>query len=111
MNGQHFRDRHFVKIFGYRGKSMNKAELVDKVAKQTSMTKAHIEKVLDSVVDTITKSVKKGDEVKLVGFGTFSKAKRKARTGRNPNTGKEIHIPATWAPKFKPGTDFKNIVK
>jgi DNA-binding protein HU-beta len=93
------------------GKSMNKAELVEKIAKQTSMTKSHIETVLDSVVDTITKSVKKGEEVKLVGFGTFSKAKRKARTGRNPNTGKEIHIPATWTPKFKPGSDFKNIVK
>jgi DNA-binding protein HU-beta len=90
---------------------MNKAELVEKVAKQTSMTKADIEAVLDSVVDTITKSVKKGEDVKLVGFGTFSKAKRKARTGRNPATGEEIRIPATWAPKFKPGTDFKNLVK
>lgn len=90
---------------------MNKAELVEKVAKQTSMTKANIEAVLDSVMSTITKSVKKGEEVKLVGFGTFTKTKRKARTGRNPNTGKTIQIPAAWTPKFKPGTDFKNIVK
>jgi DNA-binding protein HU-beta len=90
---------------------MNKAELVEKVAKQTSMTKAQIEIVLDNLIDTVCKSVKKGEEVKLVGFGTFVKAKRKARTGRNPNTGKEIQIPATWTPKFKPGTDFKNLVK
>lgn len=90
---------------------MNKAELVEKVAKQTSMTKANIETVLDSVMSTITKSVKKGEEVKLVGFGTFTKTKRKARTGRNPNTGKTIQIPAAWTPKFKPGTEFKNIVK
>ncbi len=93
------------------GHLMNKAELVEKVAKQTSMTKANIEAVLDSVMSTITKSVKKGEEVKLVGFGTFTKTKRKARTGRNPNTGKTIQIPAAWTPKFKPGTDFKNIVK
>jgi len=90
---------------------MNKAELVEKISKQTAMTKAQVETVLDNLIDTVCKSVKKGEEVKLVGFGTFVKAKRKARTGRNPNTGKEIQIPATWTPKFKPGTDFKNLVK
>jgi DNA-binding protein HU-beta len=89
---------------------MNKAELVEKVAKQTSMTKANVEIVLDSVIDSIYKAIKKGEDVKLVGFGTFVKTKRKARTGRNPATGKEIQIPATWTPKFKPGTDFKNTI-
>lgn len=90
---------------------MNKAELIDKISKETSLTKANVEKVLDSVVDTICKSVKKGEEVKLVGFGTFSKTKRKARVGRNPNTGKELQIPSSWVPKFKPGTDFKSLLK
>ena len=55
--------------------------------------------------------VKKGDDVKLVGFGTFTKAKRKARTGRNPQTGKAIKIPAAWAPKFRAGAEFKSMVK
>lgn len=90
---------------------MNKAELVEKVAKKTSMTKNDVEIVLDSFISSIYKSLKKGEEVKLVGFGTFAKIKRKARVGRNPATGKEIQIPATWAPKFKPGTDFKNQLK
>lgn len=90
---------------------MNKAELIEKISKETSLTKANVELVLDSVVNTICKSVKKGEEVKLVGFGTFSKTKRKARVGRNPNTGKEIQIPSSWVPKFKPGTDFKSLLK
>lgn len=90
---------------------MNKAQLIDKVAAQTGMTKAQTERMLDTTLDTIRKSVKKGDEVKLVGFGTFAKAKRKARTGRNPQTGKPIKIPAAWHPKFRPGAEFKNLVK
>ena len=90
---------------------MNKAELVEKISKETSLTKANIETVLDAMIGTICKSVKKGEEVKLVGFGTFSKTKRKARVGRNPNTGKEIQIPAAWVPKFKPGMDFKSLLK
>ncbi len=90
---------------------MNKAELVEKISKQTSMTKVQIETVLDSLINTVYRSVKKGEEVKLVGFGSFVRTKRKARIGRNPNDGKEIQIPAAWTPKFKPGMDFKNIVK
>lgn len=89
---------------------MNKAELIEKVAAETGMTKAQTEKMLDCTMDSIKKSVKKGDEVKLVGFGTFTKAKRKARTGRNPQTGKEIKIPASWAPKFRPGSEFKSML-
>jgi len=87
---------------------MNKAELIEKVAKETKAPKAHVERVLDATIDVVRKSVKRGDEVKLVGFGTFTKSKRKARAGRNPQTGEAIKIPATWYPKFRAGTDFKN---
>ncbi len=90
---------------------MNKAQLIEKVSEETGMTKSQSEKMLDSTIDIIKKSVKKGDEVKLVGFGTFTKAKRKARTGRNPQTGKAIKIPASWAPKFRPGSEFKSMVR
>ncbi|MES3036529.1 MAG: HU family DNA-binding protein [Bdellovibrionota bacterium] len=90
---------------------MNKAQLIDRVATETKCSKAQAEAMLDCYVDTIKKAVKKGDDVKLVGFGTFTKAKRKARTGRNPQTGKAIKIPAAWAPKFRPGAEFKALVK
>lgn len=90
---------------------MNKAQLIEKIAKSTDMTKAQTERMLDCTIDTIRKSVKKGDEVKLVGFGTFTKSKRKARTGRNPQTGKAIKIPAAWYPKFRAGSEFKTMLK
>ncbi|MBY0314208.1 MAG: HU family DNA-binding protein [Bdellovibrionales bacterium] len=90
---------------------MNKAELIEKVANDVECTKAQAERLLDATLDIIKKSVKKGDEVKLVGFGTFAKAKRKARKGRNPQTGSEIKIPAAWYPKFRPGQEFKTLVK
>ena len=90
---------------------MNKAELIEKIATETKSTKSHVERVLDATLDTIRKSVKKGDEVKLVGFGTFTKAKRQARMGRNPQTGKAIKIPAAWYPKFRPGAEFKSLLK
>ena len=90
---------------------MNKAELIEKIAEETKTTKAHVERVLDCTIDNIRKSVKKGDEVKLVGFGTFTKAKRQARMGRNPQTGKAIKIPAAWYPKFRPGAEFKSLCK
>ena len=90
---------------------MNKAELIDLISEETKMTKAQTERMLDATLESIKKTVKKGDEVKLVGFGTFTKAKRKARMGRNPQTGKSIKIPATWFPKFRPGAEFKEIVR
>ncbi len=90
---------------------MNKAELIEKVANLTDMTKADTERMLDATVDTVRKTVKKGDDVKLVGFGTFTKAKRKARSGRNPQTGETIKIPAAWYPKFRPGTEFKTLIR
>ncbi|NQZ02876.1 MAG: HU family DNA-binding protein [Bdellovibrionales bacterium] len=90
---------------------MNKAQLIERVAKECDTTKAETERMLDSTIDIIRRAVKKGDDVKLVGFGTFTKTKRKARTGRNPQTGKAIKIPAAWHPKFRPGTEFKSMLK
>jgi DNA-binding protein HU-beta len=90
---------------------MNKQQLIEKIASEANMTKAQTEALLNCAFDNIKKAVKKGDDVKLVGFGTFTKAKRKARTGRNPQTGKAIKIPAAWYPKFRPGAEFKASVK
>lgn len=90
---------------------MNKAQLIEKVATETEMTKAQAERCLDATLDIIKTNVRKGEEVKLVGFGTFAKQKRQARTGRNPQTGRAIKIPATWYPKFRPGAEFKALLK
>ncbi len=90
---------------------MNKAELIDKVASKTKLTKVQSEDVIDAALEIISKAVAKGDEVKLVGFGTFSMTSRRSRTGRNPKTGTKLVIPAAKVPKFKPGKDFKDLVK
>ncbi len=90
---------------------MNKAQLIEKLATDAKVSKTQAENLLDWTLENIKKAVKKGDDVKLVGFGTFTKAKRKARTGRNPQTGKAIKIPAAWAPKFRAGAEFKAMVK
>ena len=90
---------------------MNKQQLIEKVAADAHLSKAQTELVLNCAFDNIKKCVKKGDDVKLVGFGTFTKSKRKARIGRNPQTGKTIKIPAAWAPKFRAGSEFKEMVK
>jgi len=90
---------------------MTKAELVEKVAKDAGISKAAAVKALDSFIDGVVKGVKKGSKVALVGFGTFSVAKRKARTGRNPQTGEPIKIPARKVPKFSAGKTFKDAVK
>ena len=90
---------------------MNKAEFIDALSATTNTSKAQTERVLDAAIELIRKQVKKGDEVKLVGFGTFTKAKRKARMGRNPQTGKAIKIPACNYPKFRPGAEFKEMVR
>jgi DNA-binding protein HU-beta len=89
---------------------MNKAQLVEKVATETKMTKAQTELLLDHALEVIKKTVAKGDDVKLVGFGTFSRGKRKARTGRNPQTGAAITIPASKVPRFRAGKEFKEQV-
>jgi len=86
---------------------MNKAQLVEQLAGDMNLTKADCERILDNTIEIIKKSVKKGDDVTLVGFGTFTRAKRKARTGRNPQTGEAIKVPACTVPKFRPGKAFK----
>ncbi|MBW1716139.1 MAG: HU family DNA-binding protein [Deltaproteobacteria bacterium] len=90
---------------------MNKGELIETVAKDAGISKALAGKVLDSTVDAITRSLGRGDRVALVGFGTFSVSTRKARTGRNPRTGKEIMIPATKVARFKAGNKLAQSVK
>lgn len=89
---------------------MTKAELIERIAADNDLSKALAEKVLNSVTDHVARCLKKGDKITLTGFGTFSTAKRKARTGRNPQTGAEIKIKATRVPKFKPGKDLKELV-
>lgn len=92
-------------------KGMNKADLVEAVAKGCGCTKTAAGQAVDAVFETITKSLKKGVPVSLVGFGTFSVSKRKARKGRNPQTNEEIKIPARKVPVFKPGKALKDAVK
>ena len=89
---------------------MNKADLVAEVAKVAG-SKRMAEDAVSCVLDTITKALKKGQTLTLVGFGTFRVGKRKARIGRNPQTGKEIKIPAKKVPKFTAGKALKNAVK
>ena len=89
---------------------MNKAELVDIAAKEADISKAAAGKALDAVINAIVKAVSKGDNVTLVGFGTFKSAKRAARTGKNPQTGASLKIPATTVPKFSAGAGFKAAV-
>jgi DNA-binding protein HU-beta len=90
---------------------MNKAQLIEKISELTRSTKLQSEEILDATLEVIQKAVSKGDEVKLVGFGTFSSTDRKARPGRNPKTGESVQIPGARVPRFKPGKDFKDQVK
>ena len=90
---------------------MNKAELIDAIAKEAKLTKVDAGKALDATTTVITKSLKKGERVALVGFGSFSIAKRAARTGRNPQTGKAIKIAAKKVAKFKAGALLAKSVK
>jgi len=90
---------------------MTKAELIDAVAKSAEISKAAAAKAVDAVTGSITNALKKGKNVALVGFGTFSVSKRKARKGRNPQTGAEIKIPARKVPKFSAGKALKAAVK
>ena len=87
---------------------MNKAQLVELVAEKTKSTKTQSELILDATLKVIQEALKKGDEVKLVGFGTFSKTTRKSRQGRNPKTGETVKIPSAHIPRFKPGKDLKD---
>ena len=86
---------------------MNKSELVEHISQAADISKAQAGGALDALVDGVTRSLKRGKDVTIVGFGTFTVAKRKARTGRNPQTGETIKIKAQKAPKFRPGKSLK----
>ena len=88
---------------------MNKADIINEVAQVVS-TKKEAQSAVDCVLDSITQALKKGDTVTLVGFGTFKVVKRKARKGRNPQTGEEINISASKSPKFVAGKGLKDAV-
>jgi DNA-binding protein HU-beta len=90
---------------------MTKGELIASVGKEAKISKASAEKAVNAFTNTVMKALKKGDKLALTGFGTFSVAKRRARTGRNPKTGKEIKIPAMRVAKFKAGNLLKSAVK
>ena len=89
---------------------MNKKELVEAIAKGNDMSKVAAEGVLNTVIETITKSLKKGEDVQLVGFGTFTTSKRAARTALNPQTGAAIKVPATRVARFRVGAGLKAAV-
>ena len=89
---------------------MNKEELVQEVAKRAKTTQKEVSEIITATMDVITRSVAKGKKVTLVGFGTFEARKRAARTGRNPQTGKEIQIPAKKVPVFSAGKKFREVV-
>ena len=89
---------------------MNKAQFVEKLAQKTNVTKNQAESLLDATLEIIQKSVAKGEEVKLVGFGTFSRSDRKSRKGRNPKTGAPVDIPDSKVPRFKAGKEFKSLL-
>lgn len=90
---------------------MNKQELISEVAQKTGLSKAAIMSVTDTIITTIEKSLKKGNDVQLVGFGTWKKKKRAARKGRNPKTGALINIPAKNVPVFSAGKKLKDAVQ
>ena len=89
---------------------MNKAELIERVARDTSLTKADSLRAIDALLDNVTKSLRRGEKVTLVGFGSFQTARRRARNGRNPQTGTPIKIAARRVPKFIPGKELKDQV-
>lgn len=90
---------------------MNKTELVDAIAAKANITKVAAKTALEATLSAVSESLEKGDSVQLVGFGTFKVNSRKARTGRNPKTGKEIKIAATKVPAFVAGKGLKDAVK
>lgn len=89
---------------------MNKNELIDSMAAEAGMTKANTEKALDAFVASVTAALKKGDDIRLVGFGTFSVSKRAATTARNPRTGETIKVPAKKVARFKVGKSLQDAV-
>jgi len=90
---------------------MNRAEIVARVARDSGLTKADVDRALGAFLDNVTRSLKKGEKVKLVGFGVFDVARRRARSVLNPRTGAPIRIPARRVPRFTPGKDLRKIIK
>ncbi len=90
---------------------MNKSELIDAIAQSSNLTKADAGRALDGFIGAITGALRDGDSVTLVGFGTFAVKERAARVGRNPQTGREINIPAAKNPAFKAGKGLKDALK
>jgi DNA-binding protein HU-beta len=90
---------------------MNKSELIDAIAQSSNLTKADAGRALDGFIGAVTGALRNGDSVTLVGFGTFAVKERAARVGRNPQTGREINIPAAKNPAFKAGKGFKDAIK
>ena len=89
---------------------MNKAEMVARISRDAGITKADANRALDALVENVTKALKKGEKVTLVGFGTFAVSKRRARNGRNPQTGALLKIPARRVPRFAPGKELKDAI-
>lgn len=89
---------------------MNKRELIEEVAKQTGQSRRVVRDVIETTLESIERSVKKGERVSLPGFGTFERRQRSARTARNPRTGEEINVSAKKVPAFRPGSTFKETV-
>ena len=90
---------------------MNKQDIVSKIAKDTGLAKTTARAALESLIDHITRSLKKGDSVSFIGFGTFKTVNRKARTARNPQTGADIKLPKRRVPRFSAGTALKQAVR
>jgi DNA-binding protein HU-beta len=90
-----------------QGINMNKAQLIEMLASKTKTSKLQSEAIFEAALEIIQKQVSRGDDVKIVGFGTFSSVIRKPRIGRNPKTGESVEIPKQKVPRFKPGKEFK----
>lgn len=86
------------------GKTVGKSDLISRVAQETGVTNRQTEKVVNTFIESVTKSLSKGEDVRITGFGTFKVAERAARKGRHPRTGQEMHIPASKRPTFTPGS-------
>lgn len=89
---------------------MNKSELIATVSQKTGLKNTEATKAVDTILESVIQAVAKGQEVRLVGFGSVTATKREARQGRNPRTGEALNIPASTIPKFKPGKEFKEAV-
>lgn len=99
---------HFCKFFVFKGNPMNKSELIDAIAERADLSKADAGKALNAFIDSVSDAMKRGDDVVLVGFGTFSVKERAARKGRNPKTSEVIDIPASKSVGFKAGKTLKD---